>query len=140
GFEGRDCATRACPAACSGRGTCHEGSCICQDGYEGADCSIRLSKAALPCVVACTSKCVAACQEFLSLTRQAQCYNDCSDRCSATCMSAQARLLAATGGSSSSSSSSSTHAGTGATGAGAATGGVGAATGGAAHEADSATW
>jgi len=30
----------ACPTACSKQGMCIEGTCLCNDGYQGSDCSI----------------------------------------------------------------------------------------------------
>jgi hypothetical protein len=41
GFTGHFCATQLCPADCSGHGRCHamDGTCDCDDGYGGLDCS-----------------------------------------------------------------------------------------------------
>ncbi|XP_021376204.1 von Willebrand factor D and EGF domain-containing protein-like isoform X1 [Mizuhopecten yessoensis] len=36
-----DVTTHLCPNQCSRRGTCHEGTCTCQIGYTGADCSVQ---------------------------------------------------------------------------------------------------
>ncbi|OWF36676.1 von Willebrand factor D and EGF domain-containing protein-like [Mizuhopecten yessoensis] len=35
-----DVTTHMCSNQCSRRGTCHEGTCTCQTGYTGADCSV----------------------------------------------------------------------------------------------------
>uniref|UniRef100_A0A8C0I7H8 Tenascin-R n=1 Tax=Bubo bubo TaxID=30461 RepID=A0A8C0I7H8_BUBBB len=39
GYAGEDCGWLHCPNACSGRGVCRDGLCICEEGYEGQDCS-----------------------------------------------------------------------------------------------------
>ena len=43
-FTGIDCGTIACPYSCMGRGVCIDGTgtCQCQDGWTGNDCSIPM--------------------------------------------------------------------------------------------------
>ncbi|MBN3325391.1 TENN protein, partial [Atractosteus spatula] len=36
---GEDCSLRRCPNDCSGNGECDDGTCICEDGFTGIDCS-----------------------------------------------------------------------------------------------------
>ena len=41
GKTGEDCSVdRKCPNGCSSRGTCRDGRCFCDPGYEGSDCAI----------------------------------------------------------------------------------------------------
>lgn len=39
----RNCDTPMCPKACSGHGTCVKSSCVCEDGWTGADCATTIS-------------------------------------------------------------------------------------------------
>ncbi|MBN3302339.1 TENN protein, partial [Amia calva] len=36
---GEDCSQRRCPNDCSGNGECDDGVCVCQEGFNGNDCS-----------------------------------------------------------------------------------------------------
>ena len=36
-----DCSLRVCPADCSGKGACFDGTCRCEEGFCGADCALK---------------------------------------------------------------------------------------------------
>ncbi|XP_070792611.1 tenascin-X [Pituophis catenifer annectens] len=41
-YTGPDCGQLACPEHCSGHGECQNGTCVCNSGYSGDDCSIEI--------------------------------------------------------------------------------------------------
>lgn len=49
GWNGIHCTLEGCPKSCSSKGLCKanlagEWACECQDGWEGADCNVKLEK------------------------------------------------------------------------------------------------
>ncbi|XP_032067833.1 tenascin-X-like isoform X3 [Thamnophis elegans] len=41
-YTGVDCGQLACPEHCSGHGECQNGTCLCDSGYSGDDCSVEI--------------------------------------------------------------------------------------------------
>ncbi|XP_026577842.1 tenascin-X-like [Pseudonaja textilis] len=41
-YTGPDCGQLACPEHCSGHGECQNGTCVCNSGYSGDDCSVEI--------------------------------------------------------------------------------------------------
>ena len=80
GWGGAACDTRLCPSACSGHGTCVDGSCVCDSLFTGSDCSLRACAGNCSGHGVCQSNNVCKCDEgWHSLDCSiATCPRDCS--------------------------------------------------------------
>jgi hypothetical protein len=46
-YEGDDCSKKTCPAGCGEHGKCAEGACVCEAGWKGKMCDIKMCKKGL---------------------------------------------------------------------------------------------
>ena len=63
GYAGVRCERRTCLMGCSGRGLCHDGSCVCALGFGGPDCATTTVPSARDCATGCVHLCAKRCAE-----------------------------------------------------------------------------
>ena len=82
---GPDCNWRTCLYDCSGRGACYNGTCHCEPGYGGRDCSTRAAATGCQCATRCVRGCLDQCTTVFD-TKGAAVAHGCYLKCTSECV------------------------------------------------------
>jgi len=80
---------RTCLYDCSQHGYCNNGTCLCQEGYRGRDCSLSSEPQPCQCAIHCVRGCLQQCTKVYETQGAGpshECYTKCTQKCVPQCV------------------------------------------------------
>jgi len=80
---------KTCLYDCSQHGYCNNGTCFCQQGFRGTDCSLSAEPQPCQCAIHCVRTCLKQCNDVYVAQGPGpshKCYGKCTQQCVPICM------------------------------------------------------